>query len=262
MKEYNTAINPLGSISDIQIIVETIKRYNNSDDLKEVRDEFIDGNAFGFDITSSRKRFFTVIKKLFLQPKNKNEKSHQFFLEIISKPISTNTKKIILYLETNRQNDLIRDINIQLIPKKYKENRRIITSSEVFDFLTEIKDGTKMDDWSESTLKTCSYKYITFMKSLGFFEKENRIKSIFSFPYPDEKIITYLVYLLKYSNKTDEEIYNSCLFKALLLSDSEKLELIKKAAIKSYFDFSFAGNGVASFSLSLKRGEIIDELFN
>ena len=93
-------------------------------------------------------------------------------------------------------------------------------------------------------------------------QKESRIKSIFSFPYPDEKIITYIVYLLKYSNKTDEEVYNSDLFKSLLLNESEKLKLIKKAAIKRYFKFSLTGNGIANFTLNFKRGEIINELFN
>jgi len=68
MKNYNTAINPLGSISDLNVIIETIKSFNKNG-LDDTKDEFIEGNAFGFEITSSRKRFFTVIKKLYLNLK-------------------------------------------------------------------------------------------------------------------------------------------------------------------------------------------------
>jgi len=260
LKKYNTAINLLGGIADINIIIETIKYFNKTSDLDKTKEKFVEGNAFGFDITSSRKRFFSVIKKLFLI--NPQEKDNQFFIDTISKEYSNiNFKKNILYIEVCRKNDLFADITLNLIKNKYGENRRLISSSEIVDFLKDYGKGTKVGDWSDITVKKISSKYNTFMKKLGYFQKENRIKSSFNFPYPNEKIITYIVYLLKISGKVDNEIYNSKLFQAFMLTEDKKIELLKKGSLAGYYDFSLSGNKNAIFELNYRKEEIIDELF-
>ena len=259
MKDYNTAINPLGSISDLNVIIETIKSFNKNG-LDDTKDEFIEGNAFGFEITSSRKRFFTVIKKLYL--KNSDNPANEFFINtIVNNSPSNSFKRQLLYLEVFRKNDLFFDITKNLIYKKYHENRRIIDTKELLNFLLDFGEGTKITEWSESTVKTISSKYISFMKRAGLFEKESRTKSMISFPYPDEKLITYLVYLLKSTELSDNEIYNSDLFKALMLTEDQKVELLKKGSLKGYYDFNFTGAKNATFELNFSREEIIDEIF-
>jgi len=89
MKNYNTAINILGSISDPNVIIETINYYNQHG-LEAAKEEFIEGNAFGFDITSSRKRFFAVINKIFL--KGSEQKDKEFFILV------TSLKQVRLFL--------------------------------------------------------------------------------------------------------------------------------------------------------------------
>lgn len=259
MKNYNTAINPLGSISDINVIIETIK-YFNKNGLEATKEEFIQGNVFGFNITSSRKRFFSLIKKLFL--KNTDNQANQFFINTISNDQpSHNIKKAILYLEVCRKNDLFQDITCNLVYKKYQENRRLITSNEVFDFLMDFGQDTKITEWSESTIKTIASKYITFLKRLGYFKKEDSKKSSFNFPYPDKKVITYIVYLLKAAKKVDNEIYNSKLFQAFMLTENKKIDLLKKGSLAGYYDFSISGNKNSIIELNYKKEAIIDELF-
>ncbi|PXV70132.1 putative inner membrane protein DUF1819 [Halanaerobium congolense] len=259
MKNYNTAINPLGSISDPNVIIETIKYYNQHG-LEAAKEEFIEGNAFGFDITSSRKRFFSVINKLFL--KDSEQKDKKFFIETISNSRPNNSfKRTLIYLEAFRSNDLFADITEHLVYKKYQENRKLIESAEILDFLNEFGEGTKITDWSESTQKIISTKYITFMKRLGLFKKEKSRKSLISYSYPDEKIITYLVYQLKQTDLSDNEIFNSAMFKALMLTENQKVELLKKGSLAGYYDFNFSGAKNASFELHYSREEIIDELF-
>lgn len=257
MKEYNTAINPLGSISDINVILETIKYYNQTGDLEEVEQEFVEGNIFGFNITSSRKRFFSMIKKLYL----KNENNDLFLKAVSNEQASSSFKKAVLYLETCRINDLFYDITINLIYKKYVENRRLITSSEIYNFLIEYGTNTKVEEWSEETVKNICSKYISFMKRLGYFEKKTRFKSTFSFPYPTEAVITYLVYLLKTAGKNDHEVYNSKLFTALMLDEASKIDLLKQGALTGYYEFSMAGDGQVSIDLKLTEERVIDELF-
>lgn len=259
MKNYNTAINPLGSISDPNVIIETIKYYNQHG-LEAAKEEFIEGNAFGFDITSSRKRFFSVINKLFL--KDSEQKDKEFFIETISNSSPNNSfKRTLIYLEAFRSNDLFADITEHLVYKKYQENRKLIESAEILDFLNEFGEGTKITDWSESTLKMISSKYSAFMRRIGLFKKEGRSKSLISYPYPDEKIITYLVYQLKLTDLSDNEIFNSAMFKALMLTENQKVELLKKGSLAGYYDFNFSGAKNASFELHYSREEIIDELF-
>ena len=259
MKKYNTAINPLGSISDLNVIIETLKSFKKNG-LDDTKDEFVEGNAFGFNITSSRKRFFTVIKKLFL--KNSEDRSNQFFLNtIVNNSPSNSFKRQLIYLEAFRKNDLFADITTNLVYEKYHENRRLIDTKELLNFLLDFGEGTKITEWSESTVKTISSKYISFMKRTGLFEKDEGYKSMIAFPYPDEKLITYIVYLLKATDLSDDEIYNSDLFKALMLTEDQKVDLLKKGSLKGYYDFNFTGAKNATFELNYSREEIIDELF-
>jgi hypothetical protein len=156
---------------------------------------------------------------------------------------------------------LFADITEHLVYKKYQENRKLIESAEILDFLNEFGEGTKITDWSESTQKIIATKYITFMKRLGLFKKEKRYKSVISFSYPDKKIITYLVYQLKLTDLSDNEIFTSAMFKALMLTENQKVELLKKGSLSGYYDFNFSGSKNASFELHYSREEIIDELF-
>jgi hypothetical protein len=260
MKDYNTAINPLGSISDPNVIIETIKYYNEHG-LEAARKEFIEGNAFGFDITSSRKRFFAVINKLFL--KDSEQKDKDFFIDTISDSSPNNSfKRTLIYLEVFCSNDLFADITEHLVYKKYQENRKLIESAEILDFLNDFGENTKISEWSESTQKMISSKYIAFMRRVNLFKKEGRSKSLISFPYPDKKLITYLVYQLKQSDLSDNEIFNSSMFKALMLTENQKVELLKEGSLAGYYDFNFSGAKNASFELHYSREEIIDELFS
>ena len=260
MKEYNTSINILGSISDVNVIIETIKHFNKTNSLEDTKEEFVEGNAFGFDISSSRKRFFSLIKKLYL--KDPEDPSNDFFIKSMSNNASDSLfKRQLIYLETFRKNDLFHDLIVDFIYNKYYENRRLVTTSETVDFLNDSGSGTKLDEWSENTVRTLASKYISFMKRINFFEKDKGYKSMIAYPYPDEKIITYIVYLLKTANLSDNEVYESDLFKALMLNDSEKLELLKQGAMAGYYDFDFSGAGNATFTLNYKQEEIIDELF-
>ncbi len=259
MKNYNTAINPLGSISDPNVIIETIKYYKEHG-LEAAKKEFIEGNAFGFDITSSRKRFFAVINKLFL--KDGEDKAKEFFINTISSSKPNNSfKRTLIYLEAFRSNDLFADITEYLVYKKYQENRKIIESAEILDFLNDYGEDTKITEWSESTQKMISSKYSAFMRRVDLFKKEGRSKSLINFPYPDKKIITYLVYQLKLDGLSDNEIFNSAMFKALMLTENQKVELLKEGSLAGYYDFNFSGAKNASFELHYSREEIIDELF-
>ncbi|MFW6015893.1 MAG: BrxA family protein, partial [bacterium] len=239
MRDYNTAINVLGSISDINVIIETI-RYFQENGLEETKREFIDGNAFGYNITSSRQRFFALIKKLFL--KNHEEEDNRFFIDTIANNAPSNSfKRLLLYLEVFRKNDLFSDITLNLVYKKYQENRRLIDTNEILNFLLEFGEGTKIIEWSESTLKIIGSKYMSFMKRAGVFKKDKGYKSMIVYPSPDEKIITYLVYLIKATGISDNEVYDSNMFKGLMLQENQKVELLKKGSLAGYYDFNFSG---------------------
>ena len=259
MSEYNTSINVLGSISDLNVIIETISSFKENG-LEATKKEFIEGNAFGFDITSSRKRFFSLIKKLYL--KDSKETSNKFFINTIANPAPSNSfKRQLIYLETFRKNDLFKDIILNFIFDKYQENRRLVDTNELLQFLNDSGKGTKLEEWSESTVKIIASKFIAFMKKAGLFKKDEGRKSMMVFTYPDQKMITYLVYLLKLNDLSDNEVYNSDIFKALMLTEDQKVELLKKGSLKGYYDFNFTGAKNATFELNFSREVIIDEIF-
>lgn len=261
MRDYNASINVLGSIADLNIIIETIRDFNDHKDIELTKQEFVEGNAFGFNISSSRKRFFAFINKLYLS--DPDEKSNSFFIDTISNTRPNITfKKMILYIETYRRNLLFKDITKELIYKKYHENRRLVSTEEIYEFLSEFGKGTKLEEWTYNTVRMLGSKYISFMKRVGLFKKDKGRKSMIVFPFPEEKLITYIIYLLKNTELSDNEIYNSDIFDSLMLRENEKIELLKKSALKGYFDFSFSGTKNATFDLKYDREEIINELFN
>ena len=105
MREYDTSIKILGGIPNLNVIIETIRHYSIYDDMDETKKKFVEENAFGFNITSSRQRFFRVIEKLFLE--NSEAKDKRFFINSIANDKPTSFfKKALLYLEIYRQNDL------------------------------------------------------------------------------------------------------------------------------------------------------------
>lgn len=260
MKNYNTEIAKLGTIPDINIIFKTINFFDKWEDINETKIEFVEKNSFGINMASTRKSYFGVIRRLFLD--TPEDEANNFFIKTIaSENPDNNFRKGVLYLEVFRKNDLFQDITLNLVKVKNEENRKIITTKEVFDFLLEFGKGTKIADFSESTIKRMASRYISFMKRVGYFQKESRIKSSFNFPYPDPKIVTYIVYLLKTEGKADNEVYNSNLFKSFMLTEEKKLELLKKGSLAGYYDFSLSGNKNTIIELNYKKEEIIDELF-
>ena len=258
MGKYNTSINILGSISDLNIIIETIRSFKE-DGLELTQEEFIEGNAFGFDITSSRKRFFSLIKKLYLNdPENP---ANKFFVNTIASAAPSNSfKRQLIYLETFRKNDLFKDIVLNFIYDKYQENRRLVDTNELLLFLNEFGKETKLEEWSESTVKIIASKFIGFMKRVGLFKKDEGRKSMMVFPYPDKKLVTYLVYLLKAEDISDNEVYNSKIFRALMLTDEQKVDLLKKGSLAGFYDFNFTGTRNSTFVLNYDRKEIINEV--
>ncbi len=260
MPDYNTELSKLGSITSINIIIETISFYAKWGDLDKVKNEFIQNNAFGINMSSTRKNYYEAIKRLFL--KDLDSKDRMFFINTLASDYPDNKyKKTVLYLEIFRQNDLLKKLTLDLIWKKYHENRRLITSKEVYDFLIELKKDDEDMNLSESTLKRLSSRYISFMKKLSFFEPENRFKSMIAYPYPSKELITYIVYLSKAAGKDDHEIYESALYLALMLEEEERIELLKQGSLAGYYKFNFAGKRNVSFELNYEREEIIDAIF-
>lgn len=259
-REYDTSVNVLGSIPNINIIIETIRFYSINNDIEETKTKFVEENAFGFNISSSRKRFFSLIKKLFLTEPDKPD--NEFFIDSLANDKSdTQFKKAQVYLEVFRKNALFHDIIKNLIYDKHHENKRLITTKELFEFLLSISEGTKLAEFSEATVKNIASKYIAFMKRLDYFEEDEGYKSLIAYPRPSKEFITYIVYLLDAEGNTDSDIYNSDLFEALMLEEGDKINLLKKGSMAGYYNFNQAGDGTASFSLNYDREEIIDELF-
>lgn len=256
MNKYNTTIDVLGGM-DINYVFDTIDYFDKTRDNHKTMGFFIEDNPFGLKITSSRKRYFAVLKKIYLS--SFNQKDGQLFINTISHLTDIEFKKKILFLETCRQDRLFHDITTILVQKKYKENHRIINSREIYVFLKGFNENTTVAGWADDSLKRISRKYITFMKKLGFFQKESRLNSIIAYPLIEVELIVYLTYLLKFFGLSDNQVFQSSLFQALLLGEEEKVDLLKNGSLAGFYQFSFSGDGKAEFTLSYTKEELIHE---
>lgn len=260
MKGYDTTINILGSISDPNIIIESIRYYYQTKDLEKLKEKFTTGNIFGYDLSSSRKRIYSGIVNTYL--KHEDAGSKEFFWEAISSYTPNRIKKSILYSETIKSNKLFHDIVKDFIIPKYFENRRLINTQETYEFLISISKGTKLENWSDNTLNMLGRKFISFMRKLGKFQKEKGFKHMIQFDYPDVKLFTYLIYLLSVQGLKDREIFDSFLLDSLLIEESEKIGLFKDCSMKGFIDFAMSANGNVQIELNYSPREVINVIFS
>lgn len=260
-QEYDTSINIIGGIKDVDVIFNSIYSFFDDDDSED--NIILIKNEFNLRTEKSKIRVRNGIRQAFLHFKSKK---HQLFLQsIINSKIPRSDIRFILFWQYAINNRLFREISINVFLKLYFSGRVGITKDDLIGYMKDfIKDSNKINlDWSESTINTMATKYLNFMTKLNFVVG-SRIKKFNHIKISNELTVLFL-YFSKIHHPGNNLLKNDHTILSFtplsFLHKSDIVEHLKKISGKGYFDMTFNGKSLY-FELQHGYEEIPSVLYN
>lgn len=158
--KYDTGVNIIGSIPDYADMIRYIASLESKVQDKE----------FTFRTSESTRRFRFAIEAYIIKFNNDAHKS--LFMNAMADPdLPLQSKFIIIFWQLTFSDLLFRRITEEVYMKALYMGRANIQGEEILAFLHYIKQTEPQNlNWSESTLKVVSGKYLTLLKKLGLAE--------------------------------------------------------------------------------------------
>jgi hypothetical protein len=257
-KTYDTAINIIGSLKDINVLTKSFKSHFDPEDSLEnlisVR------NELNLRTDKSRARIESSIKESFIQFKDNN---HYKLLEKIFSGNDYNTEfQYILFWQFSLTNKLFRDISTHLFLPTYFTGKIGLSKDDVFAYIKELINQNKHQNlkWSENTIETIARKYLSLMTKLGFLEGKHKKKTFTHIRPSDESLVIFL-YFSQLHNPTNKNLFKNDFLSLSFVNAKDILERLKKISLKGFFNMSF--NGVDLYiELAQSYEGICDALYN
>lgn len=241
-------------IGDPSILVRTLELYGDLQDIKQLRDQFVESNPFHYSTKASRKRHFTSIKNLLL--KTFTNSHGKLLLEVAESGLNRNFYKLVLYLQVGLNSKLFRDITLEVFSEKKRQGALKITKHSIDNYLLE--NVPKVKEWSESTVERLGTRYLSLMYMFGFIEGDERQKiAIYS---PSSRQLAYAVYLDHCITDNPFINYEGPVFQLLFLNNYESfVNRLKDLSLDGFFDLEIAGGDIKVKSL-LEVDQFVDRL--
>ena len=234
--KYDTNINVIGSLRDINFINKAITSYFNEKDT--LNDLISNRNEFNLRTEKSRVRIEKAIIDSFLQFRNQNHSD--LIQSIFSKDTKFQESEFILLWQFALCNRLFYDITTQVFIKSYFSGRSHISKDDIIAYLKEFLAQNKHLNlkWSEITISTLATKYLSLMAKLGFVEgtKTRLFKHI---KLSAESLVLF-IYFAKLYDDNSNILTNKMLPLTFITSDNIH-EQLKKLSLKGFFNMSFNG---------------------
>lgn len=234
--KYNTSINIIGSLKDINVIYKAFESHFNNDD--NARNLIVERNEFSLKTAKSQNRIERAITKSFLRFKNED---HSDLIKSIINSGSQIERDIILFWQFALTNRLFREISSKVFIQAYFSGRVSISSDYITGYLKEFLSNNKHLDlgWSESTINIISTKYLSFMTKLNFVEGIRK-KSFKHIKISSESLVL-LLYFAKLHNPELNNILKNDMIRLSFISNEYILERLKRLSIKGYFSMNYDG---------------------
>lgn len=253
---YNTNINIIASIPNINIIHDIIINYSKGLKKNDLFDQVVNKNAYGIRTLKSRKRFFAAIESTFLS--FKTDQHREVITTFFSDRSFYTTQRKIIFLQFAINDELFYKLTTQVFLKFYYAGRLNIKSSDCSGFLFELREKhSAVVKWADSTLSIIAIKYLTLLKKLDFLEGRNT-KRICNITMSDESIIA-VTYILKSIGEEYPNFLLNQYIPLFLLSKEELIVRLKKIAQKGYFDIAILGHDM-KIDLKYNHKDILSEI--
>lgn len=238
IKMYSTNINVIGSIPDIDMIINIISNYAHGGKSKHIKDIFFNQNIYDIRTRKSRSRFLRAINGVFLQFKSSDHQTVVYSL--FSKPNLSSLKKTALFFQLAINDKLFYELSKNVFLELYFAGRLSVDKSEFTSYIYDLRDkNTDIENWSDSTIKIVASKYLTLLKKLDLVK--GTLKKEFKHIIPEDKTIVYVIYLVHSLGDKNFDILKNPYIPFLMLRQQNLIERLKKIALSDFFEISTLG---------------------
>lgn len=229
----NSDINVLGGLHDLDLIIYYYNKFVIKKDLDSNVDKFSK-----IKTDRSIKRFKTSILKTFLNFKEPESKILvSSFLE--NENIS-NDSLLMLFWNASLNNELLNYLNCNVYFPAYYSGRSVIKKEEVIACLSELKQTEKnLKKWSDSTIATTAYKYLTLLKKFNLMEG-SVYKSIIHLYMTDRMLVIFVYWLISIDSKPN--LLESIWLKYSLCEKQVFVERLLMKKMSKYFFVIYTGD--------------------
>ena len=235
---YNTSVNIIASIPNINIIINVLEDYSKGKTLTDIKQFLVDENIYGIRTLGSRKRFYAGIETTFIQFKNEDHKN--IISTIFSNEFSLETKNFMTYMQMAINNRLFflltKDILIDLLFKG-----RLNIDKELFvAYISDLrKNNPETVKWTDETIHTTASKYLTLMKKFHFLKGSQ--KKEFNNFFPSDEMIIMAVYLIKSLQLKYSTFINNPYSQLMMMSEDALIARLRIISMQEYFTISAIG---------------------
>ena len=162
--KYNTDINILGGIPDYHLIYTALPLLiNNEEKLHRI---LVENNEFNFRTERSRKRFLSVLRSAFISDNKEIDELTAITIDYLKN--DENSQAIILFWLFSINNPLFYELNRDVFLKYYFQGRTDLPKDIIIAYLKDLISRTPelKGKWSEKTIDTVAYKYLSILKKL------------------------------------------------------------------------------------------------
>ena len=165
-----------------------------------------------------------------------------FYEALTSAELSATEKLLLIFWQMIYANELFQDITAEVFMRAVYQGRTSLTQDDVHSYMRYLKDKNPNDlNWTESTLKITSSKYLTVMKKLGLAEGSNRKK--ICYPVMSDTLFVYFIRWSLTVCPTNQSVNNPFMGfgfydKMTLISKLKRIDFIK------YWDITQLGDEV------------------
>ena len=254
--KYNTDINILGSIPDYQLLYVALPIL--VEDEAKLREVLIYNNEFNFRTERSRQRFLTVLKSALISDNDIiNELASNMFETLKNDEPS---QALLFFWLFSINNKLFYELNRDVYFKFYFQGRMEFPKEDVIAYLKDLISRTPelKGKWSESTIDTIAYKYLSVLKKLHLLKGSR--KKTFELVSVSDKLFAVFLHLYSYAEKKKFNFLEDEFASFSFISEDSLVERIKKVAKKDWINMSMAGNNL-KIEPAFEPNEITDGIF-
>ncbi len=234
----NTQTNVIASIPDFNIVLKVLKDYSKGLSLDQIKESLVVTNAYGIRTKESRVRFYTAIKSTFLQFRNRD---HQDIIKSIYRSeFSTDIQRFIAYMQMSINNELFFHLTNDVLIGLLFKGRLTIDKPVFVSYLHDImKENNDIIQWTDSTIETIAYKYLTLMKKLGFLR--GSVKKEFNRFSPTDEMLILSVYLIKSVGMEYPNFLQNPYSALLMLPQNSLIERLRRMTFQDSLSITTVG---------------------
>jgi len=254
--EYNTDINIIGGIPDYHLIYSALPLLLK--DPNELQNILVTNNEFDFRTERSRKRFLTVLNSAFISD---NKYVNDLATILINHYENDETSKaILIFWFFSFNNRLFFELNRDVFLKYYFQGRAELPKDAVIAYIKDliVRNPELKGKWSEITIDTIAYKYLTILKKLHLLEGVK--KKTYRHTIITDELLAVFVHLINLLANRKSNFLEDELMPFTFISKDNILDRLKKIGKKDWIKMNFTGTTL-NVEPSFKINTIIDGIF-